>query len=146
MAIVTAHDAITIPPKHEMEMLGATSLDVRQGTWILEASNTFKEPLHVANCIVTPRCGTVPLRVSEVHVLTILPGEKLAIIERLSKSQGPVVATLTKHQDRQSDSIGRVVSKQKQMALWELVQEVTSGLMDEQKQVLHQIKLRMSSP
>ena len=74
MAIVTAHDAITIPPKHEMEVLGATLPDVRQGTWILEASNTFKESLHVANCIVTPQCEP------------ILPGEKLAIIERLSKS------------------------------------------------------------
>ena len=73
MAIFTAHDAITNPPKHEMEVLGATSPDVRQGTWILEASNTFKEPLYVANYIVTPRCGTVPLRVSEV--LTILPGQ-----------------------------------------------------------------------
>ena len=41
MAIVTAHDAITIPPKHEMEVLGATSPDVRQSTWISEASNTF---------------------------------------------------------------------------------------------------------
>lgn len=146
MAIVTAHDAITIPPKHEMEVLGATSPDVRQGTWILEASNAFKESLHVANCIVTPRCGTVPLRVLNLssEVLTILPGEKLAIIERLSKSQGAVVATLTKHQDRQSDSIGRVVSKQKQMALWELVQEGTSGLTDEQKQVLHQLLVKVA--
>ena len=41
MAIVPAHDAITIPPKHEMEVLGATSPDVLQGTWISEASSTF---------------------------------------------------------------------------------------------------------
>ena len=112
----------------------------------MEASKSFKESLHVANAIVTPRNGTVPLRVLNVslQMLTILPGNQLAIIEQLSKSQGALVATLTDQQDRRSGSICRVVSEQKEMSLWELIHKGTPELTKEQKQILHQLFVKVA--
>ena len=96
--------------------------------------------------IVAPRNGTVPLRVLNLssEEITIHPGDQLAMIECLSKSQGSVMATLTDQQDLRSSRTCRVVSDEKQRALWELVQKRTPELTEEQKLILHQLFVKVA--
>ena len=66
------------------------------------------------------------------------------MIERLSKSQGAVVATLTDQQDLRSSRTCQVVSNEKQKALWELIQKRTPELTEEQKLILHQLFVKVA--
>ena len=105
---VSIKETVRIPAKHEVQVLGMAHGELQKGTWILEAaSSRIKKQIHVANAVVKPEKGVVPVQVLNpgTETITIYAGDIVAQMEHMDTSQALLVGSLKVAEDEQEPQI-----------------------------------------
>ena len=143
---VSIKETVHIPAKHEVQVLGMAHGELQKGIWILEgASNHIKKPIHVANALVKPEKGVVPVQVLNpgTETITIYAGDIVANMEHMNTSQTLMVGSLKVAEDEQEPQIDELqVSRKKQQTLWELVEKLTPDVTREQKRQMYALFIK----
>ena len=124
-AYVALKEAIKIPPLHEVEVNGTFTGELEPGPWLIESSGVPKKTVHVANAIVIPRNGMVPVRLmnSSCEPVTVYHGDLIARMELLKSSEGVTVGCFSTEESMQStDTHTPQITPEKEKKLWEIVQ------------------------
>ena len=104
---VSIKETVRIPAKHEVQVLGMAHDELQKGTWILEAASShIKKQIHVANAVVKPGKGAVPVQVLNpgTETITIYAGDIVAKMEHMDtslSSQTSLVGSLKVAEDEQ---------------------------------------------
>ena len=104
---VSIKETVRIPAKHEVQVLGMAHDELQKGTWILEAASShIKKQIHVANAVVKPEKGAVPVQVLNpgTETITIYAGDIVAKMEHMDtslSSQTSLVGSLKVAEDEQ---------------------------------------------
>ena len=102
---VSIKETVRIPAKHEVGMAHG---ELQKGTWILEAaSSRIKKQIHVANAVVKPEKGVVPVQVLNpgTETITIYAGDIVAQMEHMDTSEALLVGSLKVAEDEQEPQI-----------------------------------------
>ena len=105
---VSIKETVRIPAKHEVQVLGMAHGELQKGTWILEAaSSRIKKQIHVANAVVKPEKGVVPIEVLNPGTETIMiyAGDIVAQMEHMDTSLALLVGSLKVAEDEQEPQI-----------------------------------------
>ncbi|KAL5502934.1 hypothetical protein EMCRGX_G009794 [Ephydatia muelleri] len=133
-ACVTLKNTIRIPPFHEVDVSGVVVGDLEQGPWLIDSTGLSKKAIQVANALVVPKNGTVPVRLmnSSRQPVTVYRGDSLARMELLKSSEGVTIGSLT----TVSISTTSLITPEKEAKLWDLSQRMGTGLsLEERKRV-----------
>ena len=143
---VSIKETVRIPAKHEVQVLGMAHGELQKGTWILEAaSSRIKKQIHVANAVVKPEKGVVPVQVLNpgTETITIYAGDIVAQMEHMDTSQALLVGSLKVTEDEQELQIDYLkISGKKKQALWKLIETLTPELTWEQKRQIYALFIK----
>ena len=143
---VSIKETVRIPAKHEVQVLGMAHGELQKGTWILEAaSSRIKKQIHVANAVVKPEKGVVPVQVLNpgTETITIYAGDIVAQMEHMDTSQALLVGSLKVAEDEQEPQIDDLkISGKKKQALWKLIETLTPELTWEQKRQIYALFIK----
>ena len=108
---VSIKETVRIPAKHEVQVLGMAHGELQKGTWIFEvASSHIMKQIHVANAVVKPEKGVVPVQVLNPGTETITI-YAVAKMEHMDTSQTLLVGSLKVAEDEQEPQIDELSRK-----------------------------------
>ena len=114
-----------------MKKNGAFTGELESGPWLIEYSGVPKKTVHVANDIVIPRNGMVPVRLmnSSCEPVAFYQGDLIARMELLKSSEGVTIRCLSTEESMQStDTHTPQITSEKEKTLWEIVQSMGTEL------------------
>ena len=135
-ACVALKETVKIPPLHEVEVNGTFTGELEPGPWLIESSGVPKKTVHVANAIVIPRNGMVPVRLmnSSCEPVTVYHGDLIARMELLKSSEGVTVGCFSTEESMQStDTHTPQITPEKEKKLWEIVQGMGAELSSQER-------------
>ena len=130
---VILKDTIKISPFHEVDVCGVFVVDLEQGPWLIDSTSMSKKAVQVANALVMPKNGTVPVRLmnSSSQPVTVYSGDSLAKMELLKSSEGVAIGCLSTEEC--STRTRSLITPEKEAKLWELSQRMGVGLSSEER-------------
>ena len=126
-------DALEVPPRSEMEVMGSIPEAATTGTWMLEGESNA---VLVARAVVSPNERKVPLRILNVRdePIKVKKGTKIAGMEAVPQEG---VSSIIVSAERKEP-----ISEKKRQLLWEMVIRSGSSLTDCQKELLLALLLK----
>ena len=105
-ARITLKETAVFPPLHEVDVIGLFTGELERGPWIIDSSGLPKSQVCIANALVIPRNGTVPVRLMNPSSLqgTLHCGDTLSTMELLNNSEGITIGCLSTEESTSSDS------------------------------------------
>ena len=138
-ACITLRNTIKIPPLHEVDVCGLVGRDLEQGPWLIDSTSMSKKAaIQVANALVIPKNGTVPVRLmnSSCEAITVYCGDSLARMELLKSSEGVTVGSLTMEECGEpfcTKPTKSRITPEKEEKLWEIAQRIAAGFSPEER-------------
>ena len=132
---VRAKENVEIPAYSECEIMACLESPVSEGTWIVE--NSVRQPRGVvaARALVQPSLHSIPVRLLNFfsEPVMIYAGKEIAIAESVGGAVCPIEECHTNEID------GKIISDQKCVMLWKIVEESGTELTNEEKQIFYQL-------
>ena len=129
-----------------MDVCGLVVGDLEQGPWLIDSTSVSKKAVQVANALVIPKNGTVPVRLmnSSGQSVTVYCGDSLARMELLKSSEGVTIGCLTTEECCESITTrtNSRITPEKEEKLWEISQRIGAGLSSEERKQVYDLLVK----